>query len=55
LSSEAAERLAHGQSVVADPRWPLGRVKVYREPRDLLAIGEVTPDRRLTPQRVFAR
>ena len=55
LSDEAAERLAHGQAVAADPAWPRGRVKVYREPRELLAIGEITPDGRLAPQRVFAR
>jgi tRNA pseudouridine55 synthase len=55
LSSEAAERLAHGQAVAADPAWPSGRVKVYREPRELLAIGEITPDRRLAPHRVFGR
>ena len=55
LSGEAAERLVHGQTVAADPGWPLGRVKVYREPRDFLAIGEITPDRRLAPHRVFAR
>jgi tRNA pseudouridine55 synthase len=55
LSSDAAERLAHGQAVAADPAWPLGRVKVYRESRELLAIGEITPDRRLAPHRVFPR
>jgi tRNA pseudouridine55 synthase len=55
LSAEAAERIAHGQSVAADPAWPGGRVKVYGEPGELLAIAEVTPERRLEPQRVFAR
>jgi hypothetical protein len=55
LSGEAAERLAHGQQVAADPAWPVGRVKVYRDPRELLAIGEITPDRRLAPHRVFVR
>ena len=55
LSGEAAERLAHGQTVAADPGWPHGRVKVFREPRELLAIGEITPDRRLAPHRVFVR
>lgn len=55
LSAEAAERLAHGQAVAADPGWPLGRVKVYREPRELLAIGEITADRVLAPRRVFVR
>jgi tRNA pseudouridine55 synthase len=54
LSGDAVERIAHGQAVAADPAWPLGRVKVYRERGELLAIGEVTPDRRLAPQRVFA-
>ncbi len=55
LSAEAAERIAHGQAVAADPAWPEGRVRVYREPGELLAIGEVTADRRLAPQRVFPR
>jgi hypothetical protein len=41
--------------VAADPAWPGGRVKVYGEPGELLAIAEVTPERRLAPQRVFAR
>jgi tRNA pseudouridine55 synthase len=54
VSSEAAERIAHGQAVAADPAWPQGRVKIYREPGELLAIGEVTSERRLAPQRVFA-
>jgi tRNA pseudouridine55 synthase len=54
LSGEAAERLAHGQAVAADPAWLHGRVKVYREPGELLAIGEITPDGRLIPHRVFA-
>jgi tRNA pseudouridine55 synthase len=55
LSDEAAERIAHGQAVAADPGWPHGPVKIYREPGEFLAIGEVTADRRLAPQRVFAR
>ncbi len=55
LSGQNAERLAHGQAVAAEPGWPCGRVKVYREPRELLAIGEITPDRFLAPRRVFLR
>src|SRR5215471_8949069 len=47
LSADAVKRIAHGQPIAADPSWPLGRVKVYREAGELLAIGEVTPDRRL--------
>ena len=55
VGADAAARLAHGQAVAADPAWPHGRVKIYREPRELFAIGEITADRRLAPQRVFAR
>jgi len=55
LGPDAADRLSHGQAVAADPAWAVGRIKVYREPRDLLAIAEVTPDGRLVPQRVFPR
>ena len=55
LSGATAERLAHGQAVAADPAWPSGRVKVYREPRELLAIGEITAERVLVPRRVFVR
>jgi tRNA pseudouridine55 synthase len=55
LRPEAAERLAHGQAVAADHAWPVGRTKIYQEPRDLLAIGEVTSDGRLVPHRVFPR
>ena len=49
LGPDAADRLAHGQAVAADPRWPLGRIKIYREPRDFLAIAEVTSDGRPRP------
>jgi tRNA pseudouridine55 synthase len=55
LSADAAERLAHGQSVPADPAWPLGRARVYAPAGALLALGEVTAERRLVPLRVFAR
>lgn len=55
LGPDAAERLSHGQAVAADPAWLVGRTKVYGEPRELLAIAEVTPDGRLVPQRVFPR
>jgi tRNA pseudouridine55 synthase len=58
LGPDAAERLAHGQAVAADPAWPVGRAKIYRDPGDsgdLFAIAEVTPDGRLVPQRVFPR
>jgi tRNA pseudouridine55 synthase len=54
LGTEAAARLAHGQSVAADPSWAPGRVRVYAARDDLFALGEVTADRRLVPVRVFA-
>jgi tRNA pseudouridine55 synthase len=53
LTSEAAERLAHGQSVAADRVWPVGRVRVYTPTGEFLAIGEVTADARVVPRRVF--
>jgi len=55
VSAAGAECLAHGQAVAADPEWPLGRVKVYAPAGDLLALGEVSTDRRLVPLRVFGR
>ena len=53
LAREPADRLMHGQSVLADPAWPCGRVRVYVEPSEFLAIGEVTAARELVPRRVF--
>jgi tRNA pseudouridine55 synthase len=54
VSAAAATRIEHGQEIAAEEPWPLGRVKIYREPREFLAIGEVTPERRLAPRRVFS-
>ena len=55
VSAAGAERLAHGQALAAEPGWPQGRVRVYAPPGELLALGEVGPDRRLVPLRVFGR
>src|SRR5262245_31979166 len=55
VSADGADRLAHGQALAAEPDWPLGRVRVYAPPGELLALGEVSPDRRLLPLRVFGR
>ncbi len=55
LSVAATERFAHGQAVAADPDWPLGAVCVHSSDDRLVAIGEVGPDRRLHPKRVFTR
>jgi tRNA pseudouridine55 synthase len=54
VPADAAARIEHGQEIAADDLWPLGRVKIYREPREFVAIGEVTPQRRLAPRRVFS-
>jgi tRNA pseudouridine55 synthase len=55
VSTAGAERLAHGQALAAEPEWPVGRVRVYAPPGQLLALGEVSVDRRLVPLRVFGR
>ena len=54
VSAASAARIGHGQEIPAEDGWPLGRVKIYREPREFVAIGEVTPERRLAPRRVFS-
>jgi len=55
LGAADASRLAHGQSVAAEPGLPCGHVKVYGDSGQLIAIGVVTEERRLTPSRVFLR
>jgi tRNA pseudouridine55 synthase len=55
LAAADAARLAHGQAVRAEPGLPSGLVKVYAESGEFMAIGTVTEDGRLTPQRVFIR
>jgi tRNA pseudouridine55 synthase len=53
LSAAAAAQIEHGQAIAAEDLWPVGHVKIYREPHEFLAIGEVTQGR-LTPRRVFS-
>lgn len=55
IGSMDAARLAQGQAVPAEPNLPAGRVKVHAESGELIAIGAVTADGRLTPERVFIR
>jgi tRNA pseudouridine55 synthase len=55
LAEPEALRLAQGQAVAAAPELQPGRIKVYDAGGRFLAIGEVTSDRRLRPQRVFPR
>lgn len=55
LTAADVIRIAHGQAVEAERELPPGHVKVYGEPGQLVAIGFVTPERRLTPLRVFIR
>jgi tRNA pseudouridine55 synthase len=54
LSAAAAARIEHGQEIEAEELWPLGPVKIYGDEGEFLAIGEVTPQRRLAPRRVFS-
>lgn len=55
LAPAEAARLAQGQAVAADPSLPSGQVRVYAASGQLIAIGLVTPEHRLTPTRVFIR
>ena len=55
LDAAEAAKLAHGQAVPADPALPCGQVKVYADAGQLIAIGVVTAEHRLTPTRVFIR
>jgi tRNA pseudouridine55 synthase len=55
LEPAEAARLAQGQAVPADPALPCGQVKVYADAGQLIAIGLVTAEHRLTPTRVFIR
>jgi tRNA pseudouridine55 synthase len=55
LAPPEAARLAQGQAVPADPSLPSGQVRVYAGSGQLIAIGLVTPEHRLTPTRVFIR
>ena len=50
---EAAVRLADGQAVPTEPEWPSGIVRVYGPHRSFLALGRVTADGWLAPQRAL--
>ena len=49
LAPAEVAKLAHGQAVPADPALPCGQVKVYADSGQLIAIGLVTAEHRLTP------
>lgn len=53
LRAEAAQKLAHGQSVTTEPGWPEGHVRLYSPAEGLIGIGEILPDGRLVPRRIF--
>ena len=55
LDAAAATRLGQGQAVAAEPAWPVGAVRVYAEGQRFIALGAVTVEGRLEPQRVFHR
>jgi tRNA pseudouridine55 synthase len=55
LTESAAARLRHGQAVAADPAWAVGPTRVYGPDGAFIAIGNVTAEGTLAPERVFAR
>jgi tRNA pseudouridine55 synthase len=55
IDADAATRLGQGQAVAAGPAWPLGAVRVYASAGRFIALGTVTAEGRLEPQRVFHR
>jgi tRNA pseudouridine55 synthase len=55
LGADDANRLAHGQAIPLAGAPARGQVKVYAESGQLIGIGVVTDDGRLTPTRVFIR
>jgi tRNA pseudouridine55 synthase len=55
IDADAATRLGQGQAVGAGAAWPLGAVRVYSHERRFIALGTVTAEGWLEPQRVFHR
>jgi len=55
VDSDAAARLASGQTIPAEPHLGIGPVKVEGRSGELIALGQVTADRQLAPTRVFIR
>jgi tRNA pseudouridine55 synthase len=55
LPADDAKKLARGQAIRLAAASARGQVKVYTESGQLIGIGVVTDDDRLTPTRVFIR
>jgi tRNA pseudouridine55 synthase len=55
LDAASAARLLQGQAVRAEPAWPQGAVRVYAADEEFIALGTVSPEGRLAPDRVFRR
>ena len=55
VDAASASRLCQGQTIQADPAWPQGAVRVFAGPAEFVALGTVTVDGRLAPERVFRR
>jgi tRNA pseudouridine55 synthase len=53
LDAALATRFGQGQAVAAESAWPSGAVRVYAAPERFIALGTVTADGLLTPERVF--
>ena len=51
----AATKLSQGQQLAADAAWPVGRTAIFGPDGELMAVGTVTEDGKLRPERVFLR
>jgi tRNA pseudouridine55 synthase len=55
LREAEATRFTQGQALTAEAAWPAGAVRVYAEQARFIALGTVTRERQLEPERVFRR
>lgn len=55
LEERAAERFCHGQGQPASPDWSRGAVRVYGPSGRFIAVGTVTAEGQVVPDRVFVR
>ena len=53
VQDELCGRLSHGQAVPAERDWPRSWVRLYDPDEVFFGIGEVEPEGRLVPRRIF--
>ena len=54
LDAVAADKLRHGQRLIAAPSWPLGRVRIYGPHDVFLGLGDVLAEGHLAARRLIA-